>query len=284
MKTGLVLEGGSMRGLYTAGIIDTFMDEDIKIDGIVGTSAGAVFGANYFSKQRGRVLRYNVRYCKSLRYMSIPSFLLTGNIVNRNFAFYDVTLKYDIFDNETFIKNNTGYRAAVTNIETGKPEYIEITDVLAQLEVLRATSAIPFVSKPVEIDGKLYLDGGVSDSIPYKNCMESGYDKIITVLTQPEGYRKKPMSDTVMRFVERKYKNYPNLVEAIKNRYVDYNNATDEISELEKSGRMFVFRPPSRLDVKHVERSAKKLRAAYELGREDCLRRLDELKEYLKNQ
>ena len=281
MSTGLVLEGGSMRGLYTAGIIDVFMDEGIKIDGIVGTSAGALFGANYFSKQRGRVLRYNVRFCKNPRYMSLLSFLLTGNLVNCNFAFYDVTYKYDVFDNETFKKHNTGFWAAVTNAESGMAEYIEITDVLEQLEVLRATSAIPFVSKFVEIDGKKYLDGGVADSIPLKKCIDEGYDKIITVLTQPSGYRKKPMNDKIMNIVERKYREYPQLVEAIKRRYINYNESTDELYELEKAGRAFVFRPSEKLNVGHIERSAKKLHMAYEKGRADALDRLEELKEYL---
>ena len=192
-KIGLVLEGGSMRGLFTAGVLDTFMDENIKIDGIVGTSAGAVFGPNYFSGQKGRALRYNKRFCKNRRYISFWSFLLTGNMINRQFAFYDVTTRYDVFDNETFMQNNTGFYATVTNTETGKPEYLAVQDVLKEMEVLRATSALPFVSKMVNINGAKYLDGGISDSIPVLACKKMGYNKIIVVLTRPVAYRKKPL-------------------------------------------------------------------------------------------
>ena len=152
-RVGLVLEGGSMRGMYTAGVLDTFMDEDIKIDGIIGVSAGALFGPNYFSNQRGRVIRYNKRFCRDRRYMSFWNFILTGNLVGKKFAFYDVTLKYDLFDNDTFMKHNTGYYATVTNVETGKPEYLELKDILKEMEILRATSAIPFVSKAVTWNG-----------------------------------------------------------------------------------------------------------------------------------
>lgn len=133
-KVGLVLEGGSMRGLYTAGVLDVFMDEGIEVDGIIGISAGALFGPNYFSKQRGRVVRYTKRFCKDPRNKSMLSFLLTGNVINKKFAFYDVTLKHDIFDNETFMKNNTGYYAAVANVETGKPEYLEMKDVIKDMK------------------------------------------------------------------------------------------------------------------------------------------------------
>lgn len=280
-KIGLVLEGGSMRGMYTAGILDTFMDEGIKIDGIVGVSAGAVFGVNYFSKQKGRVIRYNKVFCRDPRYMSIRSLVTSGNMINRQFAFYDVTTMYDIFDNEAFMKNNTGYVITVTNVETGKAEYIETTDVLKDLELLRATSAIPFASEIVEVNGKKYLDGGVSDSIPILKCRELGYDKIIVVLTRPLDYRKKPYSKAVMAAVKMKYKKYPKFVEAIANRHAVYNEAIDRIMEMEEKGEIFVMRPPEKLDVGVIERNADKLQAAYDLGVKDCKDKLDALRVYL---
>ena len=128
-KVGLVLEGGAMRGMYTAGVLDVLMENDIKVDGIIGTSAGALFGPNYFSKQKGRVIRYNKRFCKNRRYMSLWNFIFTGNVIGKKFAFYDVTTKYDIFDNQTFMKNNTGFYAVATNVETGKPEYLKINNL-----------------------------------------------------------------------------------------------------------------------------------------------------------
>lgn len=280
-KVGLVLEGGSMRGMYTAGILDTFMDEGIKIDGIVGVSAGAVFGVNYFSKQRGRVIRYNKAFCRDPRYMSIRSLVTSGNMINRQFAFYDVTTMYDIFDNETFMKNNTGYVITVTNVETGKAEYIETTDVLKDLELLRATSAIPFASEIVEVNGKKYLDGGVSDSIPILKCREMGYDKIIVVLTRPLDYRKKPYSKAIMTAIKMKYKKYPKLVEAIEGRDKNYNETIDLIKKMEEKGEIFVMRPPQKLDMGVIERNADKLQAVYDLGIKDCKENLASLREYL---
>ena len=280
-KVGLVLEGGSMRGMYTAGILDTFMDEGIKIDGIVGVSAGAVFGANYFSKQRGRVIRYNKRFCRDPRYMSIRSLVTSGNMINRQFAFYDVTTMYDIFDNETFMKNNTGYYITATNVETGKAEYFETTDILKDLEVLRATSAIPFASQLVDVNGKKYLDGGVSDSIPILKCRELGYDKIIVVLTRPLDYCKKPYSKAIMAAVKMKYKKYPKLVEAIAGRDKNYNETIELIKRMEEKGEIFVMRPPEKLDVGVIERNADKLQAAYDLGIKDCRENLAALREYL---
>ena len=157
MKVGLVLEGGALRGLYTAGVLDVMMDNDINIDAIIGTSAGALFGVNYFSNQRGRGLRYSLKYANDIRYISKISLLLTGNIVNKRFAYYKMSEKLDKFDNETFKKNNKDFYATITNIETGLPEYIKITDPIKQMEVLRATSAMPLVTRVVKIDGKKYL-------------------------------------------------------------------------------------------------------------------------------
>lgn len=281
-KVGLVLEGGSMRGMYTAGVLDTFMEEEIQVDGIIGVSAGALFGPNYFSKQKGRALRYNKRFCKNRRFMSIPSFLFTGNLVNKQFAFYDVTLKYDIFDNETFIKNNTGYYATVTNVESGKAEYLEMKDVLQDMEILRATSAIPVVSEIVEINGKKYLDGGIGDSIPVEQCLKMGYDKVIVVLTRPLEYRKKPLSKQFMKIISMKYKKYPKFIEIMENRYQRYNETVEMIIDKENKKEIFVIRPTSPILLKTIERDEKKLQEVYDLGVKDCKNALSSLKEYLK--
>jgi predicted patatin/cPLA2 family phospholipase len=191
-KVGLVLEGGAMRGLYTAGVLDTFLEENIEVAGIIAVSAGALFGANYFSNQKGRTLRYNKNYCKDKRYISIHSLITTGNIVNKDFAFYKITNELEPFDNDTFIKNNKEYYAVITNVESGEAEYINIKDVVENLEVLRASSAMPMVSKMVEINGNKYLDGALADSIPVDKAKELGFDKIIVILTRPVDYRKKP--------------------------------------------------------------------------------------------
>lgn len=280
-KVGLVLEGGSMRGMYTAGVLDTFMDEKIKIDGIVGVSAGALFGPNYFSGQKGRALRYNKRYCKDRRYMSFWNFLTTGNLVSRDFAYYELTTKHDIFDNEAFMKNNTGYYMVGTNVETGEAEYFEITDILKEMEKLRATSAIPFVSRIVEVDGKKYLDGGIADSIPVMKCKELGYDKIIVVLTRPMTYRKKPYSKHLMRLMALRYKKYPRFLQTMARRHKMYNDTVDAIREMEKNGEVFVVRPSESIDVKVVERDEANLQKVYDLGVRDCRKILKDLKIYL---
>src|SRR3712207_6259717 len=166
MKIGLVLEGGAMRGMFTAGVLDVMLDEHMQVDGIVTVSACALFGVNFPSRQRGRVLRYNLQYLNDKRYMGLHSLLTTGNIVNRDFAFYELPFTLDPFDQATFAKSGVDFWATLTNVETGEPEYVKITDAFAQMEALRATSAMPMVSKIVEVDGKNYLDGGIADSIP----------------------------------------------------------------------------------------------------------------------
>lgn len=192
MKTGLVLEGGAMRGLFSAGVLDVWMEEEIPFPVIVGISAGALFGVNYPSRQKGRALRYNLKYIRDSRYMGLRSLLTTGNLINSDFAFYEVSNRLDVFDEAAFCRSGTEFYAVVTNLCTGGAEYIRLTEPLRQLEVLRATSAMPYVSKPVELNGQLYLDGGVSDSIPVKYCASLGCDRIVLVLTRPLEYRKRP--------------------------------------------------------------------------------------------
>jgi len=281
-KVVLVLEGGAMRGMYTAGVLDVLMDNKIEIDGIIGTSAGALFGVNYFSNQRGRVIRYNKRFCKDIRYISKLSLLLTGNIVNKKFAYYTVTKKHDIFDNETFIKNNKEYYAVTTNIETGKAEYIKITNPLKQMEYLRASSAVPIVSKIVKIDNKKYLDGGVSDSIPIEKMLELGYDKIIVVLTQPLEYRKKQISTSKIKMINLKYKKYPNLINAMLNRHKNYNNIIEKIIDLESKKEIFVIRPSKQININIIERNKDKLEEVYNLGINDAKTIINNLIDYIK--
>ena len=283
-KVALVLEGGSMRGMFTAGVLDILMDEEIHVDGIIGVSAGALFGPNYFSKQRGRVIRYNKRFCKDKRNMSFRNFLLTGNLVSKQFAFYDITLKYDLFDNEAFIKNNTGYYATVTNVETGKAEYIAMSDIIKEMEVLRATAAIPFVSQMVELNGKKYLDGGIGDSIPVLKAKEMGYEKIIVVLTRPLDYRKEPFSKGMLQLLNLKYGKYPQFIETMKNRYKHYNETVELIQKMENDGELFVIRPSEPITLKTIERNPDNLQRVYELGLKDAAAKIPALQLYLEKE
>lgn len=279
MKVGLVLEGGAMRGLYTAGVLDVFLDnKDIKIDKIIGVSAGALFGVNYKSRQKGRTLRYNLKYANDERYMGFKSLVKTGDIVNREFCYDEIPNKLDIFDNETYKKSPEEFYAVVTNLDTGKPEYIKIDDAQKDLEYLRASGSMPYVSKIVQIDGKKYLDGGTSDSIPVDEMMKMGVDKVIVVLTRPLEYRKKKSSKKISKWY---YKRYPNYIDTLNNRYKMYNSEVEKVISLEKDKKIFVIRPSRLVDIKRIERDTLKLKEMYDLGVEDAKNSLKDLKNYL---
>ena len=278
MKVGLVLEGGAMRGMFTAGVLDVFLDEQIHIDGIVSVSAGALFGVNLPSKQRGRVLRYNKKYLNDKRYMGWHSLFTTGNIVNKDFAFYQLPFELDVFDQEAFARSGIDFYTVLTNVESGEAEYVKIHDAFEQMETLRATSAMPFVSKMVEIDGKKYLDGGIADSIPLRFCQQLGYDKIIVILTRPLDYRKTPTNSLIFNAF---YRRYPKLVERLTNRYVDYNRAVEDVIRLNEQGEIFVIRPSVTLPIRRIEKDVAKVQAMYDLGVADAKMAMPMLKQYL---
>ena len=278
MKVGLVLEGGAMRGMFTAGVLDVFLDEQIHIDGIVSVSAGALFGVNFPSKQKGRVLRYNKKYLNDKRYMGWHSLFTTGNIVNKDFAFYQLPFELDVFDQEAFARSGIDFYTVLTNVESGEAEYVKIHDAFEQMETLRATSAMPFVSKMVEIDGKKYLDGGIADSIPLRFCQQLGYDKIIVILTRPLDYRKMPTNSLIFNAF---YRRYPKLVERLTNRYVDYNRAVEDVIRLNEQGEIFVIRPSVTLPIRRIEKDIAKVQAMYDLGVADAKMAIPMLKQYL---
>jgi predicted patatin/cPLA2 family phospholipase len=277
-KTALVLEGGAMRGMYTAAVLDVLMDEGIEVDAIYATSAGVLFGVNYLSGQKGRAIRYNKRFSRDKRYMGLYSLVTSGNIINRDFAFYEVPFTLDVFDDEAYKKSKTKMVATVTNVQTGGVEYMEIGSVLEQMEVLRAASAMPFVSHMVELDGQLYLDGGLSDSIPLKKCQEDGYERIVVVETRPEGYRKGKTNPIAAKVF---YSKYPNLVETINNRYKAYNAILQEIEELDTKGEIVLVRPTKDLKLGRIESNPDRLQEMYDLGIEDAKRLLPQIKTYL---
>ena len=282
MKTCFVLEGGALRGLYTAGVLDYLYEKKLNIDCIIGVSAGALFGVNYFSNQPGRGLRYNLKYCNDKRYMSVRSLLLTGNIVNKNFAYYKVSNELDPFDNDTFKKNKKDFYAVVTNTSTGLAEYIKITSPLDQMEELRATSAMPLLSRMIKLNGNRYLDGAVTDSIPVMKALEMGYDKIVVVLTQPLEYRKLDFSQKNMKRIMKRYRNHPNLVKALFNRADMYNNTLDKIIELEKDKKIFVIRPSKSVEIDYIKKKKEDLQNVYDIGLKDMEKAYKDLLKYLK--
>lgn len=276
-KTVFVLEGGAMRGLYSAGVLDTFLENNISTDAIYGVSAGALFGINFKSKQIGRALRYNLKYVHDKNYMGLYSLITTGNIMNREFCFDKLVNELDKLDIETFNNSPIDFYAVVTNVETGEAEHIKITDAKEGLEALRASGSMPFVSKLVEVNGQKYLDGAISDPIPLQKALDEGYDKIVVVLTRPENYRKTKSYLPYKLF----YKEYPNLIKTAKNQYIHYNNTLELIKKYEKEGRIFVLRPSQNIKMQRVEKNTNKLRAIHKLGINDCIANLDRLKKYL---
>ena len=279
MKIGLVLEGGGMRGLFSAGVLDALLElKELSVNGIVGVSSGALFGVNYVSKQKERAVRYNKKYADDKRYMGLHSWITTGNAVNKDFAFYELPYKLDVFDNETFKKAKTDFYVVMTNVESGKPEYVLIEDAFAQMEYLRATSALPFASKIIEINGKKYLDGGISDSIPIDFCESLGYDKIIAVLTRPEGTYKEDKLGFLYKLV---YRKYPNLVNSLLNMATDYEKVLAKIKNLENKGKIFVVRPPEVLKIGRLEKNRDKIQRVYDTGLKTGLKELDNIVKYL---
>ena len=279
MKVGLVLEGGGMRALFTAGVLDALLDiKELDIDGIVGVSAGALFGVNYVSGQKERAIRYNKKYARDKRYMGFYSWITTGNAVNEEFAFYEIPFKLDVFDQEKFKQSKIDFYVVMTNVESGKPEYVLIKDVFKQMEYLRATSALPFASKIIEINGKKYLDGGISDSIPIDYCEDLGYDKIILVLTRPKNTHKEDKLNFLYKLV---YRKYPNLVERLINMGKDYEVVLKKIEDLENENKIFVIRPPKVLKIGRLEKNEDKIQNVYDIGLNTGIKEKENLLKYL---
>lgn len=277
IKTAFVLEGGAMRGLYTAGVLDVFMKNNIPTDAIYGVSAGALFGINFKSKQIGRAIRYNIKYAHEKNYMGLYSLITTGDIMNKEFCFNKLVNELDKFDFETFNKSPIDFFAVVTNVKTGAPEYIKIANAREGLEALRASGSMPFVSKFVDVNGSKYLDGAISDPIPLQKALDDGYQKIVVVLTRPEGYRKQK-SYMPYNFV---YKKYPKFVEMAKKQYEVYNKTLDLIQRCENENKIVVLRPSKNLKIARVEKNINKLNSIYDLGVDDCIFNLESIKTYL---
>lgn len=278
-KTCLVLEGGAMRGMYTAGVLDTLMQNNIKFDAIIGVSAGALFGINYKSKQKGRAYRYNMRYINDKEYIGLYSYLTTGNIMNKSFCFDKLVNELDKFDYQAFKNNKTKFYVVVTNLLTGTPEYQELTDLndQNQMEYLRASGSMQYVSKPVKINNNYYLDGATGDSIPIKYMEKLGFNKIIVVGTRPEGYQKqyKPQPSKIF------YKKYPKFIKALSNRPSMYNETIKYIEKKANNHEIIFIRPSQDLKVKRIEKNKKKLSSLYTLGQNNTKEIISTINKYL---
>ena len=271
IKTGLVLEGGAMRGMFTAGVLDVMMKNGIDFDGAIGVSAGAAFGCNIKSRQPGRVIRYSTKYCTDWRFSSWKSFFKTGDLYGAEFCYKTIPYELDPMDFETFDKNPMEFYGVCTNVETGKPYYHRF--------YFTASASMPLVSQIVEVDGKKLLDGGVADSIPIKFWEHKGYNKNVVVLTQPLGYVKNP--NKLLPLIKVRYKEYPDFVSSVRNRHIRYNKTIDYIREKELKGELFVIRPPKALEIGGMEHNPDELRRVYEIGIKTMESKLEDLKKYL---
>ena len=280
MSTGLVLEGGGMRGLFTAGVIDVMMEARIVYDGIIGVSAGACFGCNYKSHQIGRVLRYNMRFCKDTRYMGLRTLLRTGDLVGAEFAYHVLPISLDVFDVERYESDPTEFYLVTTDVHTGEPAYYKMDKVnYNSLEWLRASASMPIVSRPVKVDdGRVMLDGGISDSIPLKFFNDMGYDKNVVILTQPRDYLKKPTMMWPFKLFMRKY---PKIVNAMASRHDMYNSQLKYVASQVDAGKAFVICPEKELPIGRVCSDREKMQHVYDMGRRACLELLPRLRQFL---
>lgn len=283
MKKGLIMEGGAMRGMFTAGVIDVMMERGIVLDGAIGVSAGAAFGCNYKSGQIGRVIRYNTRFAADKRYGGFRVLLKTGDYYSKEFCYEEVPNKYDPFDYEAFQKNPMEFYVVCTDVDTGKAEYHKYEGRHDHgLEWIRASASMPLVSRMVEIDGRKFLDGAMADSIPVKFFESIGYDRNIVILTQPLGFQKK--KDSLLPLMKLRYRKYPELVRAIVTRDQQYNESLEYIRRREAAGKLLVIRPPQKLPIERTEKDPEVLRQVYEIGRQVAQAHMKEIRQFFREE
>ena len=277
---GVVLEGGGFRGMYTAGVLDVWMEHGITATHTVGVSAGATFGCNFKSLQVGRTLRYNKKYCADSRYASLRNLIFTGDLFSKDFAYTELPWKLDVFDTETFQAHPMRFTVVATDINTGEAVYHDLEQGGEEdIEWIRASASIPALSRPVHLEGRELLDGGTADSIPFRWMLSQGYDRCVVVRTQDAAYRKEP--NELMPFLRFWLHKYPKLVELLANRHERYNEQREHIWAYERAGRALVIAPPHKVEVGHIERDPAKLLELYIQGRQEASRLLDEMTAFL---
>ncbi len=280
MKTGVIMEGGAMRGMFTAGVLDVLMENGLVTDGAIGVSAGAVFGCNYKSHQIGRVIRYNTEYCNDKRYASFKNLVKTGNLYSEQFCYHEVPEKLDPFDEAAFAASPMDFFVVCTDVKTGEPIYHKCRKGDAE-DVLwmEASASMPLAAKIVKIGHYGLLDGGVADSIPVRFFESIGYKRNLIILTQPKGYTKK--KNKFLPAIRAKYFRYPAFVEAVADRHERYNETLSYISMLEQAGKDYVIRPPIPLEIGAMERDPAQLRRVYETGRAVAQIQVEKIRDFL---
>ncbi|MDR0934913.1 MAG: patatin family protein [Erysipelotrichaceae bacterium] len=278
-KAALILQGGGLRGAFTSGVLDVFLENDIEFEYIVGVSAGALNATNYISKQRGRSIHIISEYCDDKKFASLTNLLRRHNYFNMEYLFKDLDLKGHNFDEKTFKNSNVRFYAVATGLNDGKPRYFEKSKNNFN-ECVIASMSLPLLSTPVEIDKKLYLDGGDSDPIPYLKAMDDGYNKIVIIETKEKEFRKAEDDKTSLLYKKRYYK-YPKYLRKVLDYPMLYNKTVSNIESLEEKGLIYVIRPLKKVIVSQKEKDRNKIVDLYNQGKETALRALDSLKEYL---
>lgn len=280
MKTGLVLEGGGMRGLFTAGILDVLMENNVTFDGVVGVSAGATFGCNFISHQIGRVLRYNMSQRKNPKYMGIRSLIKTGDYVGGEYAYHVLPTKLDVFDFEAFEKNPTEFHVVTTNVRTGEAVYRRLDKIdYTGMEWIRASASMPIISRPVVIGDLALLDGGIADSIPLRYFENEGFKRNIVILTQPKGFKKKLTK--LMPVFKATMRKYPAIIEGMSKRHLMYNSELEYISQQQETGKCLVICPSDTLPIGRTEQTPKKMQFVYDMGRKAGEENLETIKRFI---
>ena len=279
-NTALVLEGGGMRGIFTAGVLDLFIDKSITFDNVTAVSAGAGHAISYLSGQRKRAFDCCAGYVNDKRYCSLQSLIKTGDLFGADFIYREIPDSLNLYDYDAYLAQNATFRAVVTDCETGRAEYAVLRDMRTDMDYVRASASLPFVSRIVDIGGGKFLDGGIADPIPFEHMLDLGCDKVVVVLTRPYGYRKKPSPKTGV-LSDITYRKFPALAEALKYRHLVYNDSLDLLEEMEREGKIFVIRPPADLGLSRTEKNYDRLYRAYKLGYGAAKKAYDGLCEFL---
>lgn len=278
-QAGLVLEGGGMKGLYTAGVLDFFLDKELEFSSVYGVSAGACHMCSFLSRQRGRALDVSIDYLDTDYYCSVKSLLTTGDLFNVDMCYHLIPEELYPYDYQAFDRYEGKAFSVVTNIGTGQAEYLQIHDMKADIDMIRASASLPLVSRSVKIGENYYLDGGLADSIPIRQSMRDGNRKNIVVMTKEEGYVRKPSSQ--LGLIKLRYPRHPKVYECMAERHIQYNTTLKFLEEQKKAGQVFVIRPKKASQVGRIEKDAEKLRALYEEGYQDAAGCYAEMMEYL---
>ena len=281
IKAALVLEGGALRGMYTSGVLDTFLKNNMEFECVAGVSAGALNAMSYISKQPGRSAKINLEYCDDPRYIGRKAFIKNKGIIGYDYLFGDISENKIPFDYKAFENTNQRFIIVTTNCEKAETEYLEKSNCNDLFKAAQASSSMPLASAMVEINNNHYLDGAVTTSIPVKWALEQGYEKVVVVLTRDKAYRKPMLSNKMKKLYKLAYHKYPKLIEKLNTMPERYNKLQEELIDLEKEGKIFIIRPEKEVTVSRLEKDKRKLENLYKEGIAEAEKKLDTLKEYL---